>query len=502
MANQRVTDRPLASSISLSDLFHIVDTGDLSQNPAGSSYKATINQLKTAISGPFGVPSATASGVYTYYPKLRDAVNAATGGQTVEVFADYTETDTSLAGIVTLKNNVDINFNGHTYTYNDGGLVNTAPFIDNSLPVNCALLNGTIKRIGSVVGTGVSGCLQINGISTITTNCTFISNNHSLLLSNSGATMNGGKFYSTGQPRGVVVLEGSTLNNAYVELSFSSSILGSFAIDSTSSAPGGTINNCVVYSFNNRPAIRTLTTSQILNTYVNSVGIGIITSTGCAISNCTIENSVSASTSVIMGSNSLLTNTSLNVTPTSFALQLGDDSEMINCSVKSTSSGITVVGTGVIISNTTVDSVGICFTINTSVNIYNCVGVSSSQAVLSATTNSGVLPIRIKNSSFTSLSAVTINNNTNNLMEISNSVIECKLNTSAVAIALYDTSGHTIVNNHLKIPIGAGGRVITGTKIGGTLTKIANNVYENGIEFNIVQQITTTQDNKGNIRYL
>jgi hypothetical protein len=87
-------------------------------------------------------------------------------------------------------------------------------------------------------------------------------------------------------------------------------------------------------------------------------------------------------------------------------------------------------------------------------------------------------------------------------MEISNSVIECKLNTSAVAIALYNTSGHTIVNNHLKIPSGAGNRVITGTNISGTLTKIANNVYENGIPFLINQQITTTQDNKGNIRYL
>lgn len=500
MANQRVTDRPLASSISLSDLFHIVDTGDLSQNPAGSSYKATINQLKTAISGPFGIPNA--NGVYTYYPKLRDAVNAATVGQTVEVFADYTETDTSLFGIVTLKNNVDINFNGHTYTYNDGGVVNTAPFIDNSLPVNCTLLNGTIKRIGSVVGTGVSGCLQINGISTITTNCTFISNWHTLLLFNSGATVNGGKYYSTGQPRGVVVLEGSTLNNAYVELSFSPLLSNGIAVDSTAGAPGGTINNCVVYSFNNRPAIRTLTTSQILNTYVNSVGIGITTSTGCAISNSTIENSVSASTSVIMGSDSLLTNTSLNVTPTSFALQLGGNSEMLNCSVKSTSSGITVVNTGVTISNTTVDSVGICFTINTSVDIYNCVGVSSSQPVLSATTNSGVLPIRIKNSSFTSLSAVTIDNPTNNLMEISNSVIECKRNTNAVAISLYNTSGHTIVNNHLKIPSGAGGRVITSSNISGALTKIANNVYENGSPFNIAQQITTTQDNKGNIRYL
>lgn len=39
-----LTDRTFASGVSLNDLFHIVITGDTSQNPAGSSYKATIGQ--------------------------------------------------------------------------------------------------------------------------------------------------------------------------------------------------------------------------------------------------------------------------------------------------------------------------------------------------------------------------------------------------------------------------------------------------------------------------
>ncbi len=50
MGLQRLTDRVLASGVSLTDLIHIVITGDTSQNPAGSSYKATIAQVGAAIS--------------------------------------------------------------------------------------------------------------------------------------------------------------------------------------------------------------------------------------------------------------------------------------------------------------------------------------------------------------------------------------------------------------------------------------------------------------------
>lgn len=44
-----LTDRALATGVTLNDLIHIVITGDTSQNPAGSSYKATIQQVSDAI---------------------------------------------------------------------------------------------------------------------------------------------------------------------------------------------------------------------------------------------------------------------------------------------------------------------------------------------------------------------------------------------------------------------------------------------------------------------
>jgi hypothetical protein len=62
MSKQRLTDRLIASSIGLNDLIHIVNTGDTSQNPYGSSYKGTVQQLANAIGGGGGSLVLTTSG--------------------------------------------------------------------------------------------------------------------------------------------------------------------------------------------------------------------------------------------------------------------------------------------------------------------------------------------------------------------------------------------------------------------------------------------------------
>ena len=46
-----LTDQIQATGVSLTDLIHIVITGNTSQNPAGSSFKASIQQVAQAISG-------------------------------------------------------------------------------------------------------------------------------------------------------------------------------------------------------------------------------------------------------------------------------------------------------------------------------------------------------------------------------------------------------------------------------------------------------------------
>ena len=62
MSKQRLTDRLIASGISLNDLIHIVNTGDTTQNPYGSSFKGTVQQLATAIGGSSGLLVLTTSG--------------------------------------------------------------------------------------------------------------------------------------------------------------------------------------------------------------------------------------------------------------------------------------------------------------------------------------------------------------------------------------------------------------------------------------------------------
>jgi hypothetical protein len=47
-----LTDQILASGLTSTDLIHVVITGDTSQNPAGSSFKATIQQVANAIGSP------------------------------------------------------------------------------------------------------------------------------------------------------------------------------------------------------------------------------------------------------------------------------------------------------------------------------------------------------------------------------------------------------------------------------------------------------------------
>jgi hypothetical protein len=55
----KLTSRALASGATLDDLIHIVITGDTSQDPAGSSYKATLQQVLDLYTG-ITEPSYTA----------------------------------------------------------------------------------------------------------------------------------------------------------------------------------------------------------------------------------------------------------------------------------------------------------------------------------------------------------------------------------------------------------------------------------------------------------
>ena len=63
-----LTDRTLATGVTFTDLIHIVNTSDTSQNPAGSSYKATIQQVTNLVQSVYitGGTYDSTTGVITF----------------------------------------------------------------------------------------------------------------------------------------------------------------------------------------------------------------------------------------------------------------------------------------------------------------------------------------------------------------------------------------------------------------------------------------------------
>jgi hypothetical protein len=101
----------------------------------------------TVSSGIFGISNS--GGVYTYYSTLSLAMSAATAGQTIEMFADVTET-----GNVTIvwKDGVNFNGNGHTYTHSyAAGNSNTINIPTTT--VTCNIFNWKVIRTGRANGT-------------------------------------------------------------------------------------------------------------------------------------------------------------------------------------------------------------------------------------------------------------------------------------------------------------------------------------------------------------
>lgn len=137
-----------------------------------------IQIASSAASGVWGISNA--SGVYTYYATLTLAMAAATSGQTIEMFADVTETG---AVTVTLKNGVNINGNGHTYTLNtnDGTWAFGAP-----VTVETSLSFTNINVIRSV-GSGGCFALGTNGTSLINFSGTRLINTGSGICFTSGS---------------------------------------------------------------------------------------------------------------------------------------------------------------------------------------------------------------------------------------------------------------------------------------------------------------------------
>lgn len=138
-----------------------------------------IEIFSASAAGVFGI--ANTSGVYTYYSTLTSAMTAATSGQTIEMFADVTESGNVT---VTLKDGVIVNGNGHKYTFSYTGSSYAMSYSGSNSSV---ITNMLIERTAgdyAIIFTNTSGTLDLtntivrsNSATNAVIHCDYISGN-------------------------------------------------------------------------------------------------------------------------------------------------------------------------------------------------------------------------------------------------------------------------------------------------------------------------------------
>lgn len=110
-----------------------------------------------ALSAGYGLVSVTdSSGTPTFYATIQSAITNSSSGETVTLHTDITETSTTT---INLKDGVNINLNGYTYTLNQASTNNC--FSDNNIALECHIMNGVVKRTGGTFSSSNSVCLEV-----------------------------------------------------------------------------------------------------------------------------------------------------------------------------------------------------------------------------------------------------------------------------------------------------------------------------------------------------
>ena len=395
-------------------------------------------------SGIFGI--ANASGVYTYYATFTLAMAAATSGQTIVMFANVTETG---AVEITLKNGVNINGNGHTYTLNNSGTSNAFK-VTNGISIECSIINLNVVRTGSTSSQSVNACLY-SGTST-----------------SGNIYLTGSKFTNSGSGSGIAIGSASTIS-IYDATAIANTAFGSIYIESSSGAK--------VYNSTG------ISTSQVgINCYI-----------GGDLFNCT---GISSSGIGIDGAGATTAGNQYNCTgisTTNTGLTTGAIS--INCIGRSTSgNGISSISPSKVHScvGISVSNRGIS---NVSSSIYNSQGISSSGVGFLIQTSTAIL-YNCLSKSDSSYSIWGWNGS-----KVYNSIIECNWN-NVGGNGIQGVSGfitNTIVNCVFKLSNTSAPYLNNG----GTAQAISmsGNTYQGGGAFNVnlTQAIVAVQDTQGNI---
>jgi len=388
--------------------------------------------------GIFGISDAT--GTYTYYATLTLAIASAVKGQLIEVFADVIETG---AVTVTLKDGVNINGNGHTYTLDNATSIH-ALVTANSVTTSCDILNMNVVRTGAVGTLPTDNCALFFGIN-----------------SNGVNNLSGSTFKNNGGSTAIAFTSNSRNSLSYAT-AIANSVYGCIYVGS----PYPKLNHCTGYSVTGTGLYGG---GYMLNCVgVSDSGIGINSSSLGNIDNCTGISSTGTGIFAFKDANNCIGRSTS-----------GDGFNLTNASNVNNCTGISVSGVGFRQANQ---------------KSYNCTGISSS--------NKGFYLSGGNAYNFTSKSTSDSSMQTNNIgSELHNGTILTDWNNvlgygvigNGVSIA------RTILNCTFQLSSASAPYLYVNNFAQAISTR--GNTYRGGGAFNVnlTQAIVTTEDSQGNI---
>jgi hypothetical protein len=410
----------------------------------------------TSASGVLGISDS--SGVYTYYTTLTLAMAAATSGKTITFFTDITETSNVE---ITLKDGVDINFNGYTYTLNTSGTANC--FLANVANGRTRFYNGKIQRLGGTVNNLNSTAIMVSNVASTVYNLDF----------------NGVEIYSsfgvgiTGTSNTVPKINGVKLRTFSHGCYFGTGVFISNSYIETFGGGQGCytsiMTNCYVVTTGGGNGVTFPYSGRIINCYVSVSGTGSGKAISC-VSGTTITNCTAISTRNMaiynFGATSVFT----------YAYSTAGNAFEAGSSTRGTainSYGYSTAGLAYLYLN----------------EISNCYGESTSQVAIDCFPSGNIY-----NSTFKS-SANVVGQRFNRSI---GSTFICTFN---------NVNGHAInpyaqayIANNTLIVTNSGANCIYA--VSSQLTRYVNNTFIDSttpINANIVQQTTNTTDSQGNI---
>ena len=274
--------------------------------------------------GKFGI--ADSSGAYTYYDDFQTALNAASSGDTVEMFTNVTVSSTST---LTLIDGVNINMNGYKYENTGSTNVNMV-----TLPSSATVIiyNGYFKRSGgtNLVTSNVTldafpstnSKLYLRGVT--------FENTISTCLYIKGALVEGGTFIGNGASYSTLTDGPST---RMIGTTFIGTSSGHVGVNST------TLINCTSYA--NSGMAFYVGAGTLMNCVGESIsGVGIRASTGNNIlTNCTGASASNYGMRIGGNTSSIFTKAKgcIGFSSTNYGMYIENFAEVRNCAAHSSS---------------------------------------------------------------------------------------------------------------------------------------------------------------------